>query len=118
MRGITAHGRRIPRHWRDRAGDRDHAEQVYGSLHGAGRDAVRRMLPRLVRVGEDASDTARSVERAELLHGLADPGAAQRAIDRCAAARLLTLDRDTVRISHEALLREWPDLRKWINAGP
>ncbi|MGW7824577.1 caspase, EACC1-associated type [Streptomyces puniciscabiei] len=92
------------------------AEQVYDALDEAGRDAVRRMLPRLVRVSEDASDTARPVERAELLHGLADPGAAQRAIDLFAAARLLTLDRDTVRISHEALLREWPDLRKWLNA--
>ncbi|WP_394428846.1 caspase, EACC1-associated type [Streptomyces sp. SGAir0957] len=92
------------------------AEQVYGSLDEAGRKAVRRMLPRLVRVGEDASDTARPVERAELLHGLANPGAAQQAIDRFAEARLLTLDRDTVRISHEALLREWPDLRKWLNA--
>ena len=35
------------------------AEQVYTALDKDGQDAVRRMLPRLVRVGEDSADTAR-----------------------------------------------------------
>ena len=41
-------------------------------------------------------------------------------IDRWAQARLLTLDRHpqtrvpTVELAHEALLREWPRLRRWI----
>lgn len=92
------------------------AEQVYGELDEPGRDAVRQMLPRLVRVGEDAADTARPVERSALLHDLPDLHAAQRAIDRLTEARLLTLDRDTARISHEVLLRAWPRLKKWIDA--
>ncbi|MEU9691714.1 WD40 repeat domain-containing protein, partial [Amycolatopsis japonica] len=90
------------------------AEQVYGELDEPGREAVRRMLPRLVRVGEDAADTARPIERSALLHDLPDPHAAQRAIDRLTEARLLTLDRDTTRISHEILLRAWPRLKEWI----
>ena len=45
----------------------------------------------------------------------------RRVIDRWAHARLLTLDRHpqtrvpTVEVAHEALLREWPRLRPWID---
>ncbi|MBO0851000.1 MAG: hypothetical protein J2P20_16180, partial [Pseudonocardia sp.] len=92
------------------------AEQVYATLDAAGQDAVRRMLSRLVRVGEDAADTAQLVGLAALTDGLPDTHAAQRAIDRLTEARLLTLDRDTARISHEALLRAWPRLREWLDA--
>ncbi|MEU8942412.1 hypothetical protein AB0C97_30760 [Streptomyces goshikiensis] len=93
------------------------AEREYTALDEAGREAVRRMLPRLVRVGTDTTDTARPADRSELLHGLPDTQAAQRAIDRFTTkARLLTADQDTVRISHEALLRAWPRLREWIDA--
>ncbi|MFD7323204.1 AAA family ATPase [Streptomyces sp. NPDC059875] len=108
------------------------AEETYEALDSAGREAVRLMLPRLVRVGEGSADTADPVDRSELLHGLPDTAqpvdrsellyglpdtsAAQEAIDRFTRARLLTLDRATVRISHEALLRTWPRLREWIDA--
>ncbi|MFE6838583.1 caspase family protein [Streptomyces sp. NPDC057705] len=93
------------------------AEGEYTALDEAGQEAVRRMLPRLVRVGTDTTDTARAADRSELLHGLPDAQAAQRAIDRFTTkARLLTADQDTVRISHEALLRAWPRLREWIDA--
>ncbi|MFD9336611.1 hypothetical protein ACFWBF_19740 [Streptomyces sp. NPDC060028] len=93
------------------------AEREYTALDEAGRKAVRRMLPRLVRVGTDTTDTARPADRSELLHGLPDTQAAQRAIDTFTTkARLLTADQDTVRISHEALLRAWPRLREWIDA--
>ncbi|GAB3804350.1 caspase, EACC1-associated type [Micromonospora zhanjiangensis] len=92
------------------------ADQVYLALDELGKDAVRRILLRLVRVGEEDTDTARPVDRTVLLHDLPDAGAAQEALDLLARARLVTLDRDTARISHEALLREWPQLRKWINS--
>jgi len=92
------------------------AEQIYAALDPAGQEAVRRMLPRLVRVGHDVADTARPVDRAALVHGLPDASAAQQAIARLTEARLLTLDRDMARISHEALLRAWPRLREWVDA--
>ncbi|MFE5809401.1 hypothetical protein [Streptomyces sp. NPDC056491] len=93
------------------------AEREYTTLDEAGQEAVRRMLPRLVRVGTDTTDTARPADRSELLHGLPDTKAAERAIDRFTTkARLLTADQNTVRISHEALLRAWPRLREWIDA--
>ncbi|MGW0702753.1 caspase, EACC1-associated type [Streptomyces sp. NPDC002867] len=92
------------------------ADDVYDALDPAGREAVRFMLPRLVHVGEDSADTARPLDRSALLHGLPDTQAARRAIDSLTRARLLTLDHDTARISHEALLRAWPRLREWIDA--
>ena len=36
-------------------------------------------------------------------------------ITTLADARLLTTSDNTVAISHEALLREWPDLRHWLD---
>ncbi|MCS0603578.1 XRE family transcriptional regulator [Streptomyces sp. LP11] len=35
-------------------------------------------------------------------------------LERFARARLLTLDRDTLEITHEALIRSWPRLRGWL----
>lgn len=92
------------------------AEQFYAGLPAEGQSAIRRVLPRLVRVGDERDDTAQPVELAALLRGLPDVPAAQDAVDRLTEARLLTLDRDTARISHEALLRHWPRLQGWLNA--
>ncbi|MFF4394160.1 hypothetical protein [Streptomyces sp. NPDC001480] len=91
------------------------ADETYALLDDAGRAAVRRMLPRLVRIDDEAPDTSRPVDRSELLDGLPDPQAAERALHALAAARLLVLDERTVRISHNALLTAWPSLREWID---
>ncbi|MFJ5971149.1 hypothetical protein [Streptomyces sp. NPDC093060] len=92
------------------------ADDTYDHLDVAGRAAARRMLPRLVHIDDDAPDTSRPVDRTVLLDGLPDPQAAERALNRLAAARLLVLDERTVRISHNALLHAWPRLREWIDA--
>ncbi|MFD9572663.1 AAA family ATPase [Streptomyces sp. NPDC059982] len=92
------------------------ADNTYDGLDPQGREAVRLMLPRLVRVGEDTADTAQPVDRSALLHGLPDTSAAQLALDRFTRARLITLDHDSARISHEALLRAWPLLMEWVDA--
>ncbi|MET9530970.1 hypothetical protein ABZY02_10400 [Streptomyces sp. NPDC006649] len=90
------------------------ADRVYERLDEAGRHAVRRMLPRLVRIDDDSVDTVRPADRGAVMDGLADTGAAERALGELAEARLLVLDEDTVRISHDALLRSWPLLRQWV----
>ncbi len=30
--------------------------------------------------------------------------------------RLITVDQDQVEVAHEALIREWPTLRRWLEA--
>jgi WD40 repeat protein len=90
------------------------ADGMYRDLDEAGQQAVRGVLLRLVRVGDGTPDTARPVDRGELLPGM-DSGPTERALQALAAARLVTVDRDVVRVSHEALLHSWPRLHAWIN---
>ncbi|MET3423138.1 WD40 repeat protein [Actinoplanes tereljensis] len=77
--------------------------------------ALRRMLPRLVRVGGEGPETIRPVPIDDLLRGLDDPAAGERALERFTGDRLITRDSTSVRLSHEALLRSWPRLRDWID---
>ena len=91
------------------------AEMLYRSLDDGERVAVRHLFERLVVVDREGEPTRRRASRTEL-SGVVDPAT----VDRWAEARLLTLDRHpqtrvpTVELAHEALLREWPRLRAWI----
>ncbi|WP_173095232.1 WD40 repeat domain-containing protein [Actinomadura verrucosospora] len=91
------------------------ADDVMAGLDDAGRDAARTVFLRLVRIGDGADDTRRRLPRAALVDAAADPSAAAAVVDAFTAARLLTRDRDTVEITHDALLRSWPRLRRWID---
>ncbi|MEL7209732.1 MAG: ATP-binding protein, partial [Actinomycetota bacterium] len=81
------------------------------------RTAIRRLMGRLVMLHEGGDYTRRRVIRPEL----GDAPAMVAAIEALGAARLLSFDRDpaareqTVEVAHEALLREWPRLRKWLD---
>ncbi|CAM5507370.1 hypothetical protein SAURM35S_06700 [Streptomyces aurantiogriseus] len=86
------------------------AERTYLDLSGADRAAARRLMLRLVQVGDEGADTRRRTDRNHL-------GAdEERALAAFTQARLLTVDGTTVEISHEALLRAWPRLAGWIDA--
>ena len=78
---------------------------------------ARPLLLRLVKIGDGdgANDTRRRVPRTALVDNSTDPAAAAAVIDALTTARLLTRHRDTVEITHEALLRGWPRLRTWID---
>ncbi|MFD5270863.1 helix-turn-helix domain-containing protein [Streptomyces sp. NPDC058335] len=91
------------------------AENLFAALSPARQDVARRVLLRLVRVGEDNEASRRPRTTSELLDGLPDPAAARTTLDALVTARLLTLDADRVEIVHEALLRAWPRLRTWIH---
>jgi WD40 repeat protein len=100
------------------------AEKVYGGLDTGGRDAARRILLCLVRVGDGTEDTRRRVPLAELIAAVGDGGdqLARRVIAELVSERLVEADgthgdpRDaaSAQIAHEALLRAWPRLREWI----
>ncbi|WP_410676968.1 caspase, EACC1-associated type [Amycolatopsis sp. cmx-4-68] len=97
------------------AADRIHDE--LDSVPG-GRRAVRTLLLRMVRVGEGTEDTRRRVDLAALLAEHPDPverDALVAARDALAEARLITVDGDSAQIAHEALIRVWPRLRRWID---
>ncbi|TMV04208.1 hypothetical protein FGK63_18140 [Ruegeria sediminis] len=77
------------------------------------RRVAERLLLSLVTPGEGGSDTRRILDRSEF-QGDADAPIMERVILRLTEARLLTVDDETVQISHEALLRSWPRLNRWI----
>ncbi|WP_345535006.1 AAA family ATPase [Phytohabitans rumicis] len=91
------------------------AERAWAQLRPDGQAAARRLLLRLVRIGEDTRDTRRRTSSAELTRHSPDSAAAAEALEVLARERLVTLDAGCVEISHEALLRAWPRLRRWID---
>lgn len=93
------------------------AEQAWSGLDPAARTAARLLLLRLVRLGEDTQATRRRGTRRQLADGAADPDKTEESLEALVRARLLTLDAETVEITHEALLHAWPRLRGWIDEG-
>jgi hypothetical protein len=94
------------------------AEQLHAACSPAEKAAARRLFTSLVHVGEGEEDTRRRARRAELGRGEAMASV----LERFGEARLLGFDREvatrepTVEVAHEALLREWPRLRSWLDA--
>jgi hypothetical protein len=92
------------------------AEEVFErGLTEAERQAAQRLLIRIVRPGEGVEDTRRRAAMPE-----ADP-VAEATIRKLADARLLVTERDaasgreTVEVAHEALIRGWRRLRRWVD---
>ncbi|POX55771.1 hypothetical protein C3489_09320, partial [Streptomyces sp. Ru71] len=91
------------------------AERAWAGLDPAARTAARLLLLRLVRLGEDTQATRRRGTRRQLAAEAADPDKTHESLEALVQARLVTLDADTVEITHEALLHAWPRLRDWID---
>ncbi|MFE1249108.1 hypothetical protein [Streptomyces sp. NPDC058766] len=91
------------------------AERAWSGLDPAARTAARLLLLRLVRLGEDTQATRRRGTRRQLAQESADPGKTEESLEALVRARLVTLDAETVEITHEALLHAWPRLRDWID---
>ncbi|MFJ2743594.1 hypothetical protein ACIO3O_28540 [Streptomyces sp. NPDC087440] len=91
------------------------AERAWSGLDPAARTAARLLLLRLVRLGEDTQATRRRGTRRQLSEESTDPGKTEESLEALVHARLVTLDADTVEITHEALLHAWPRLRDWID---
>ncbi|MCD2111045.1 helix-turn-helix domain-containing protein [Rhodococcus rhodochrous] len=89
------------------------AEELYSELTPEQQRLTRRVFLRLVNVDDD-TQTRRRTPRSELAFG--DVDAVDEIVDRFADARLLTVDEDSVQLSHEVLLTAWDRLRGWIDA--
>ncbi|MFJ8310787.1 MULTISPECIES: hypothetical protein [unclassified Streptomyces] len=91
------------------------AERAWSSLDPAARTAARLLLLRLVRLGEDTQATRRRGTRRQLAEESTDSDKTEESLEALVRARLVTLDAETVEITHEALLHAWPRLRDWID---
>ncbi|GAB3854044.1 hypothetical protein ACFPIJ_61410 [Dactylosporangium cerinum] len=89
------------------------AERVHASLDETERQAARRIFVRLAALGDGTEDTRRRIARTEL-DGIADEAVTERVLAELAEARLVVLGDGTVEVAHEALIRAWPRLHRWL----
>ena len=77
----------------------------------------------LTELGEGAQDTRRRVKLDELLPPASeqrpeakseDKSVVEDVLNQLTEARLITKFDDAAEVAHEALIREWPTLRKWL----
>ncbi|MGB7925125.1 MAG: TIR domain-containing protein [Pyrinomonadaceae bacterium] len=96
------------------------ADTIYDSFTPEQQAIVRRIMLRLTQPGEGTEDTRRRASMDELVTRAGENKTVEDVTHVMANARLLTTDTDeqpgkqVVDVSHEALIRGWPRLRKWI----
>jgi WD40 repeat protein/transcriptional regulator with XRE-family HTH domain len=80
-------------------------------------DLARRVFLHLTELGDDTTtgDGRRRVEFDELVADPAQAETMRALLQRLADARLITIGQETVEVAHEALIREWPRLRTWLD---
>jgi WD40 repeat protein/DNA-binding SARP family transcriptional activator len=88
------------------------AENAYQQLTPEQQDLARHIFLELTELGEGTEDTRRRVKIDELI---AQSDQVRPLLTTLADARLITTGEDTVEVAHEALIREWPRLRDWLN---
>jgi WD40 repeat protein/DNA-binding SARP family transcriptional activator len=88
------------------------AERAWRQLDPGQQQIARRMLLRLAGPGEGEAVVRRRVPLDEFTASGDERGRV--VLDALADQRLLTKGEDSVEVAHEALLREWPRLRGWL----
>ncbi|MFN8375063.1 MAG: protein kinase [Anaerolineae bacterium] len=99
------------------------ADEIYDTLSAEGKLAAKQLFLRLVTLGEGTEDTRRRVVMGELLSMGIAQDQMNEVISIFGKHRLLTFDRDpitrspTVEVAHEAIIREWNQLKMWLDAS-
>jgi WD40 repeat protein len=92
------------------------ANDVYDSLDPDQQRVARDIFVRLTELGEGTEDTARRATVDELARDdTVEAVRAETVLHTLAAARLVTISKGSVEVAHEALIREWPRLRGWLD---
>jgi hypothetical protein len=89
------------------------AETAYERLTPGQQSVTRRTLLRLAETGEGGEPVRRRAPIAEVAPD--DDADARAVLETLAARRLLTVSETHAEVAHEALLREWPRLRDWLD---
>jgi WD40 repeat protein len=93
------------------------AESVYQNLSSEEQTIARNIFLRLTELGEGTEDTRRRASFDELIShaDAAHADEVRSVLNILAEARLVMLGEDNAEVAHEALIREWPALREWLN---
>lgn len=91
------------------------ADAVYVSLTPEQQAIVRHIFSRLTGLGKGTEDTRRRARPDELAPQIEDAPEVQTILQRLVDKRLVTISGESVEVAHEALIREWPRLRSWVD---
>lgn len=91
------------------------AESTYQQLPADQQKIARSIFLRLTKPGEGTQDTRRRAGLTELLPQNDARSTVEQVINTLANARLLTTSEDGVEVAHEALIRKWPMLQRWLD---
>jgi class 3 adenylate cyclase len=91
------------------------ADSVVDGLPTEQRPLARSVFLRLTELGEGSADSRRRATVDELVPEAASPDTVRALLARLADARLITLDDGAADVAHEALIRAWPRLRRWLD---
>ncbi len=99
------------------------ANDLYEHFDAEDQELCRRIFLRLIQPGEGVEDTKRRIAIQALHFADADVSDIERIIQRLADERLIVTDaagpgddRGYIEVAHETLLRQWRQLRAWIEA--
>jgi WD40 repeat protein len=93
------------------------AEAVFSDQFTPAQQAIaRRIFLRLTELGDEmsAADTRRRATFSELVLKPEESDSTRAVLKALADARLVTLSEEGAEVAHEALIREWPKLRVWL----
>lgn len=91
------------------------AEAIFNGLDEAQKPVARRIFLRLVELGEGTQDTRRRARLEELWPKTDDRPMVETVLRTLVDNRLIVTSDKTAEVAHEALIREWPALRAWLN---
>lgn len=95
------------------------AEETFADLDEDGRLVCEHLCTNLVEIGRDDLPVRRRAQLSDLFGAAEADGSrstTEKVIEKFVEQRMLTLERNTVSLSHEALLRAWPRLAAWIES--
>ncbi len=107
-------------HYREAGGARGaiarSADAAFEALDGPSQGITRELFLRLTELGDGAGveDARRRVDQSEAAT-LGPSTTVDSVVETLAAARLVTVDDHGIDVAHEALIREWPRLRGWLD---
>ena len=91
------------------------ADEVYAQLTPEQQAIARALFLRLTELGEGTQDTRRRAALDELIPSAENADAARAVLAKLVDARLVITDDQSAEVAHEALIREWPALRAWLD---
>ncbi|MDM8559508.1 caspase family protein [Candidatus Parabeggiatoa sp. HSG14] len=95
------------------------ADEIYQSFSEPEQETVKWLFLELTQLGEGQEDTRKQLTLPELKKNLAHRNDLLEVIDKLTTERLLIQDKNSsnvtiVDVAHEALIREWARLRRWL----